>query len=164
MADAERAFFESLPRSRGAASALLREATGRLLLVEPAYKPGWSLPGGVIDEGESPLGACRRECVEELGFAPRLFGLVCVDWMPPRLSPDGRPATVFVFAGRLAPGDFEAVRLPAEELTDAVLADPAEAGRYLGPGPDRRVAHAVAAAQCGDTVYLEHGHPVDWEG
>ncbi|RNL81824.1 NUDIX domain-containing protein [Halostreptopolyspora alba] len=164
MADSELDFFESLPRSRGAASALLRGADGRLLLVKPGYKPGWSLPGGVIDEGESPLGACRRECLEELGFAPRLSGLVCVDWMPPRLSPDGRPATVFVFAGRLAPGDFEAVRLPAEELTDAVLTDPAEAGSYLRPGPDRRIARAVEAARSGNTVYLEHGHPVDWDG
>ncbi|MBB4931963.1 8-oxo-dGTP pyrophosphatase MutT (NUDIX family) [Lipingzhangella halophila] len=164
MADTELEFFESLPRSRGAASALLRDGQGRLLLVKPTYKAGWSLPGGVIDAGESPLGACRRECVEELGFVPPLSGLVGVDWMPPSLSPDARPATVFVFAGRLRPGDFEAVRLPAEELSDAVLADPAEAGRYLRPGPARRVACAVEAARCGGTVYLEHGHPVEWGG
>ncbi len=164
MANTELEFFESLPRSRGAASALLRAEDGRLLLVKPSYKPGWSLPGGVIDSGESPLGACRRECVEEIGFAPRLSGLVCVDWVPPHHSPDARPATVFVFAGWLGPGDFQAVRLPAEELVDVVLVDPAEVGRYLRPGGCRRVACALEAEGCGGTAYLEDSHPLDWGG
>ncbi|WP_046470576.1 NUDIX domain-containing protein [Allosalinactinospora lopnorensis] len=163
MPDTELEFFESLPRSRGAASALLCDGDGRLLLVKPTYKPGWNLPGGVIDEGESPLQACRRECVEELGFVPRLSGLVCVDWQPPHLSPDRRPATVFVFSGRLSPGGFEAIRLPAEELSEAVLADPAGLGDYLRESVVRRIGHAVRAARRGHTLYLEHGHPLAWD-
>jgi 8-oxo-dGTP diphosphatase len=48
---------------------VLRE--GRLLLIERGIKPHlghWSLPGGVIDEGESTEDAAVRETLEETGF------------------------------------------------------------------------------------------------
>lgn len=161
MADTELEFFESLPRTRGAASALLRDDTGKVLLVEPTYRPGWGLPGGIIEMGESPLQACRRECAEELGFAPVLSDLVCVDWLPSSASPDGRPATVFVFAGRLAPGQFEQVRLPLDELSDARLVHPDRLADYLPARQARRISACLD-----DTTsvvhYLEHGWNVDW--
>ncbi|HLU95257.1 MAG TPA: NUDIX hydrolase [Thermobifida alba] len=161
MADSELEFFESLPRTRGAASALLRDDVGRVLLVKPTYRPGWGLPGGVIEMGESPLGACLRECAEELGFTPRLSGLVCVDWLPAQASPDRRPATVFVFAGRLAPGQFEAVRLPPEELSAAHLVEPDRIGEYL-PEPQARRIGACVDGRADGVHYLEHGRPARW--
>lgn len=33
-------------RKRVAADVLIRDASGRVLLVNPTYKPGWDLPGG----------------------------------------------------------------------------------------------------------------------
>ncbi|GAA4901090.1 NUDIX hydrolase [Streptomonospora salina] len=159
-ADSEFAFFDGLPRTRGAAAALLGTADGRLLLVEPTYKPGWSLPGGVVERGESPLAACRRECAEELGFVPALEALVCVDWLPPQLHPDGRPATVFVFAGAVEDADLGRVRLPADELSDAALVGPREWPDLVSDGVGRRLDAAVEAAARGCTRYLEHGRPV----
>ncbi|MFD0775064.1 NUDIX domain-containing protein [Streptomonospora algeriensis] len=161
VADSEYAFFEGLPRTRGAAAALLSTADGRLLLVKPTYKPGWSLPGGVIEEGESPLAACRRECAEELGFVPALKELVCVDWLPGELHPNRRPATVFVFSGALEEADLARVRLPADELSDAFLAGPQEWAELVSQGLLRRItaAAAAAAAATGRTCYLEHGRP-----
>ncbi|MFC7330930.1 NUDIX domain-containing protein [Marinactinospora rubrisoli] len=159
MSDTELAFYESLPRSRGAASALLRDEVGRVLLVNPTYKPGWGMPGGTIEQLESPLTACRRECAEELGFVPHLTALACVDWVPPHLSPDGRPATAFVFAGTLTPGQFEAIRLPKDELSDARLVDPADLAGHLPEPTARRISACLKAER---TVYLEHGRPVDW--
>lgn len=159
MVDPEVAFYDSLPRSRGAAAALLRSPDGRILLVEPTYKPGWSLPGGVIEAGESPLGACRRECGEEIGFVPALTHLACVDWLPPQASPDGRAATVFVFAGTLAPYTLDDVVLPPAELGDAALVEPADAAGVMGERMARRLSHCLAAETA---VYLENGRPVQW--
>lgn len=161
MSDTELEFFDSLPRTRGAATALLRDNAGSVLLVEPTYRPGWGLPGGVIEMGESPLEACRRECVEELGFAPSLDSLVCVDWLPSWASPDGRPATVFVFAGRLAPGQFEQLRLPPDELSDARLVPPESLADYLPERQARRIG-ACLDGVAGGIRYLEHGRGVDW--
>ncbi|PRX92270.1 NUDIX domain-containing protein [Allonocardiopsis opalescens] len=163
---ADRAFFDSLPRRRGAASALLLDGAGRLLVVRPSYRPGWGLPGGVIEAGESPLGAVRRECAEELGFVPALDGLLCVDFLPPdpAIAPDGREALVFTFTGRLEAGAFEAIRLPPDELVAAEMVDPAAADRYLPAPAARRVAACLAALADGrpGALYLEYGRPVQW--
>lgn len=35
-------------RKRVAADVLLRDPSGRVLLVNPTYKPGWDLPGGML--------------------------------------------------------------------------------------------------------------------
>jgi 8-oxo-dGTP diphosphatase len=53
----------------GALAVVLRE--GCLLLIERGFKPHlghWSLPGGVIDDGESAEQAAVREALEETGL------------------------------------------------------------------------------------------------
>ena len=43
-------------------------------MVKPVYRKGWSLPGGLIDRGESPADAVVREFMEELGLRIRVDG------------------------------------------------------------------------------------------
>jgi 8-oxo-dGTP pyrophosphatase MutT (NUDIX family) len=47
-----------------AVGALIRDAEGRILLVQHV-EGRWQLPGGAVDPGEHPREACRRECREE---------------------------------------------------------------------------------------------------
>jgi NADH pyrophosphatase NudC (nudix superfamily) len=83
----ERAAAESLestyavPRIPGSASAMIWSRSGRLLILKPTYKGGWTLPGGVIEaDGESPWEACRRETREECGLDIGAGRSVCVDF------------------------------------------------------------------------------------
>ena len=55
-------------RKRVSADVILRDALGRILLVDPKYKPDWDLPGGMAEANEPPADAVRRELREELGF------------------------------------------------------------------------------------------------
>ncbi|WP_208865223.1 NUDIX domain-containing protein [Amycolatopsis rubida] len=48
----------------------------------------WRSPGGLVEDGESPLAACRREVGEELGIDVPVGRLLVVDWR--RLA--GQPA------------------------------------------------------------------------
>ncbi|MEO0494211.1 MAG: NUDIX domain-containing protein [Actinomycetota bacterium] len=44
------------------------ERDGKWLMVDPVYRKGWTLPGGLIDRGEAPATAVERELREELGI------------------------------------------------------------------------------------------------
>lgn len=47
---------------------VLRDADGAFLLIKHTYQPGWYLPGGGVEVGETADLAARRETVEETGF------------------------------------------------------------------------------------------------
>jgi 8-oxo-dGTP pyrophosphatase MutT (NUDIX family) len=144
--------------TRAAAAALLLGDPNRLLVVNPTYKPGWGLPGGVIESNESPLAACVRELEEELGIAPEVECLVGVDWIPARLGRD--PANVFVFVGHVTPVMAVNIELPPDELSEYRFQ---RVDRLDGLLPDhvvRRVRNCLAAYRAGRMVYLEFGQQI----
>lgn len=47
-------YVRSLDRKRMSAGVLFHDTAGRVLPVEPSYKPHWDIPGGVVDAGEAP--------------------------------------------------------------------------------------------------------------
>jgi 8-oxo-dGTP diphosphatase len=142
----------TLPAKRMGAALLLRAADDRILLVEPAYKPYWELPGGVVEAAESPRAAAAREITEELGLSVVPGRLLVVDWVPPR---DGRTdGLMLVFDGGRCDGP---VRLAEAELRSWAWCDPGEAAQRLLPLLARRAAAALQALCSGDTVYLEDG-------
>jgi 8-oxo-dGTP diphosphatase len=158
------AAFESpheLPRIPASAGAMIFDGAGRLLVLKPNYKKGWTIPGGQIDAtGESPWEACRRETYEECGLDVARGRLVCVDFLHPRPN---RPGGVrFLFdCGTLPEAELAAIRLQEDEIDEhrfAVLADAAE----LLSGPLRRRVTAVLGAE--GCLYLEDGRLVSGVG
>jgi 8-oxo-dGTP pyrophosphatase MutT (NUDIX family) len=137
--------------------ALIFDPGGRLLVLKPNYKKGWTIPGGQIDSsGESPWEACRRETHEECGLEVVGGWLVCVDFRRPK--PDRPGGVRFLFdCGAFTDRQLSTIRLQPEEIDDYRFADLAEAMSLLSAPIRRRVAAAVEAEQC---VYLEDGRPV----
>ena len=71
-----------MPRKRAAATMLFTDPAGRVLVVKPTYKPRWELPGGAVEDGESPGTAAAREVAEELGIDRAAGVLLAVDYVP----------------------------------------------------------------------------------
>ena len=84
-----------VPRIPASAGALIYDGDGRLLILKPTYKKGWTIPGGQIDDGESPWQACRRETREECGLEIERARLVCVDYRTPGPARPGGIRFVF---------------------------------------------------------------------
>jgi len=152
----EEASYE-IPRIPASAGALIFDAGGRLLILRPTYKSGWTIPGGQIEvDGETPWEACRRETLEESGLEVDAGRLVCVDFLRPR---EARPGGLrFLFdCGVLAPEQLGRLEVQREEIAEYRFAPVAEALELLSGPLRRRVRAAIEADKC---QYLEDGRPV----
>jgi len=143
------------------AGALIFDRAGRLLILKPTYKSGWTIPGGVMEaDGETPWDACRREVREECGIEVRSGRLACVDYHPGR---PGHPGGVrFLFdCGRARDATLAAITLQPEEIAEYRLVPLDAALPMLRPAIRRRVR---AASRHGEARYLEDGRPVPGVG
>jgi 8-oxo-dGTP pyrophosphatase MutT (NUDIX family) len=155
------------------AGAMIFDRSGRLLILKPTYKSGWTIPGGVMEaDGETPWDACRREVREECGLDVRSGRLACVDFRrprPARPASSGKPAKPanpggirFLFdCGQLADVSFAAMVLQPAEISEYRLARPSVAVKLLRKPIRRRVG---AALRGGPPRYLENGRPVSGIG
>ncbi|HET9647142.1 MAG TPA: NUDIX hydrolase [Microlunatus sp.] len=144
------------PTVLASAGALVRGRKGRLLILKPTYKGGWTVPGGVIEIGESPWEACRRETKEECGLDITAGRLVCVDFLRPR---PGRPGGLrFLFdCGVFDDAILESVVLQPAEIAESRV-QPLATALPLLSGPVRR--RVRAACKSNQVRYLEDGRPV----
>ncbi|MFB6850078.1 NUDIX domain-containing protein [Streptomyces sp. NPDC056373] len=155
------AYIASLPRVLAGAAALFRDDEGRVLLVEPNYREGWTLPGGTIesDDGETPRQGARRETAEEIGLDRELGRLLAVDWVHGTGRP---PLVVYLYdGGVLGEDEFRAIRLQEEELLSWRLVPREELTGHLPGALGGRVLAALDVLADGSgTAELENGRRV----
>ena len=152
-----------LPAIPVSAGALVFDHSGRLLVLKPTYKSGWTIPGGVMEaDGETPWQACRREVREETSLDVTRGRLVCMDFRRPRAGTAGGIRYLFD-CGRVPDSHVAAIEVQAEEISEYRFVPVAEALSLLRK-PIRRRVRAVrtrAGKPRGRGIaYLEDGRPI----
>jgi 8-oxo-dGTP diphosphatase len=146
------AFHRSLPAKRMGAGAVIRNESGGILIVKPVYKPGWELPGGAVEDGESPRAACEREIAEELQLSVRAGELLCVDYN----SSTGDYLESLMFLFHVEPLDertVASIRLDPAELSEFRFVSIEEAIVLLHQRVARRLDAVVRPTSLG--TYME---------
>lgn len=152
-------YVRSLNRKRMSAGVLFRDAVGRVLLVEPSYKPQWEIPGGAVDAGEPPWTTAVREVREELGLDRPAGRLLVIDYQPDGgRYPEG---IAFVFdGGVISEQEVAGLVLTDPEIVAARLARLDDVTEKLKPTLARRVAAALDVARTGGLALCENGERV----
>lgn len=149
MSDRRKMWLDSLPKRASSAALLLENEAGELLIVKANYKPYWSLPGGVIDPGETPKEAAIRETFEEVGL---------------QINPDAvqfvmvvnRVSTItqtyqFVFKAKLQTEIMNSIVLQASEIDEYALIS-----RTQVRSQNKPYAKVIEYWADGVTGYIEH--------
>ncbi|MPZ79585.1 MAG: NUDIX domain-containing protein [Actinophytocola sp.] len=139
-----------------ASGVLFRDRAGRVLLVEPTYKPNWEIPGGAAEVDEAPWATAAREVVEELGLDHPVGRILVIDYVRPQ---DSRPeGVVFVFDGGVLDGAGLVGMVPASgEIRSVGFYPLDEARTRVKPLLADRLAAALTAVDEGVTVLCEQG-------
>jgi 8-oxo-dGTP diphosphatase len=144
------------PRKRVATDVIVRDEQGRILLVNPNYKPDWDLPGGMAEANESPIDAAARELREELGLTIAIGDLLTVDWIEPHGPWDD--TLVFVFdGGVLSSSAIDGLQITDDELSAFRFCTPDVAAELLRPYVWHRATNALNAIKTGRTRYFHRG-------
>jgi len=147
-------WYTQLPTVHVAAMALIRDTTGRILVVKPNYRPHWTLPGGMADEGESPDATVAREVREELDFSFEPSHLAVIDWASPQ-GKRKRPLIAFIFnAGVIESPD---IKLQKSELDEWKFVALDEMGPLMSSAGVSRIKSAIRAISEDCTVLLVDG-------
>jgi 8-oxo-dGTP pyrophosphatase MutT (NUDIX family) len=153
-ADLDGSVLPAVPVSAGA---LVFDPVGRLLILKPTYKSGWTIPGGVMEaDGETPWQACQREVAEECGLEVTTGRLACMDFRRPR---PGKPGGIrYLFdCGSFSEAALAGIVLQPEEVSEHRLAE-LDAALALLRKPIRRRVRAATRGR--GVCYLEDGLPV----
>ena len=105
----------SYPIKRWWAGALFFDVDWKILLLQTTYKDDCEIPGGIIEESESPKEACEREVLEELGLEKKVWELLCLEYQ--REEDD---SYMFIFdGGVLSDEEIEKIQLQESEIKSA---------------------------------------------
>lgn len=127
---------------------MLEDLEGKLLVVKANYKSYWTLPGGLIDEGETPKQAAVREVFEEIGIQLAEDDLSFV-LVADRMS-DNLQTYQFLFKATLSEQAKKAIILQTAEIDEYALVTRSQVERG-----DREYAKAILQWADGTTGYAE---------
>jgi 8-oxo-dGTP diphosphatase len=150
-------YLEKIPKKICSAGVLFTNAENEILLLEPTYKDAWEIPGGVVEQQESPRLAAMREVKEEIGLNMTITKPLCIDYKPFKDSPHDAFHMIFD-GGTLSPEQIKAIQLDPNEIKSIRFISLDDLPHYTTSGKCRRLAAALAARENNTLYYLENSY------
>lgn len=152
-------YYVTRPTKRMAAGIVWFDEAYRLVIGRPGINTAeagkWSIPGGVVEIGESPLAGAIRESAEEMGLHAETPRILAVHYLK-AVGPKTESIQFYFLGGILCTEDIQALELPeGSEWEEFRLASRDEARRLLSPDLSACVDEWISAAQKGMTFYIE---------
>ncbi|MFD9302761.1 NUDIX domain-containing protein [Streptomyces sp. NPDC060048] len=156
--DSVRAYYAAQPAPLVAATGIVLDPRGRVLVLTTSYKTELELPGGGVEDTETPEEGLARELKEELDLSVPVGRLLAVDSRPP--GPLGRSLVVHLhLVGPLTPAEAAAISFPDGEVTEARWLTPDEAYEALPARIAPRLRASLSALYAGSIAHLAGGVP-----
>ena len=146
--------WEFLSRKTVGSGAVFLDEKQRILIVKPNYKEGWNLPGGRVENDESPTEACAKEVFEEIGLKKSIQQLACVQYMKKAAMNHDHIRLAF-FGGILSESEIRSIKLQQEELTEFKFAALSEMKGYVDQHLLSLIESAIAAQRENKVIYIE---------
>ena len=140
----------------GSAGALMMREDGCILLVKQPYQETWNIPGGIIEDGESPREACRREVLEELALRIEKLPLLCVDHLSASTELPERKHHIFL-GGTLTSGIMGRVKLQESEISEIAFVQELDIPRLCSAPLAVRLRVAIDAYRTQKSFYIRDG-------
>jgi len=142
----------SLPKKRMASGVIIRNAKGEMLVLKTTYKDHWEIPGGVIEENESPRQAAERETLEEIGLSITITRCLITHY---RSALDKQNENImFIFDGNVI-NDISELKLDGKEISEARFVSFQDAVSLVGERLASRLPACERALKEKRPVYLE---------
>ncbi|HEY4484459.1 MAG TPA: NUDIX hydrolase [Candidatus Paceibacterota bacterium] len=144
-------YFKALPKKRMASGVLLFNQRDELLVIKPSYKDHWSIPGGVVEENESPKQAAIREAKEEIGVEIKECQLLCLDYVSYGEGKDD--SLQFIFYGGVL--EDNKINIDQDEIEDYKFLKIDDALSFLSKKLEKRLSKSLEAIKEDKFFYLE---------
>lgn len=120
---------------------------GRVLLVRHSYTPGWYLPGGGVDPGETLAAAALRELREETGVATNTRPRLVAIYQNARIDPRDHVGFYRLDGVAQPPGGFTT----GLEIREVGFYSPDALPEGATPATRRRLAELAGQAEISET-------------
>ncbi len=147
-------YFEKLSKKKIAIAVIFLSKNEEILILKSSYKHNtWLLPGGAVEQDESPLSAAYREIDEEINVNVKITKLLMTEYN--NSGDDYNESIFFIYLGSMN-CPIDSIKIDNKEIIDAKYVSHTELSNYCNKKMSQRILLAFEANKKNRSFYVEN--------